>query len=499
LTVGDFEARPSEADQVAAVLAWVRRQGPEDLLLEESLEIGGDRRRTDIGVHRAGRLIGIIEVKRPDKFRTDLLRNRAREQVERYARERNAEWVAWTDGITGFVRDCVTEAIARYRIIQQGGGLFSRRDVAKTPFKLGLTDEQIYSFPTQQRLLTPQPLPAELYVPRSVAGLSLEAFLGSRNDLLVISGEADVGKTILAYALAADPAWNALFIDGGSVTTDITSQLGRDVLELYGVDVPVNGLLETVAAESLNEFAVPLGVVIDGFEEFFAAKGPAAASDLASFIRLMRRLQCKVIVMARPYVLSTFRSFKPLANLLGETNPIDLEVLDDVEFSQFSARYLEARKIGGQLVDNAKEVCRLPGMLDLATEVYAGKDGIDPKLTEPKLYSKYRAEKSDRIWNRAQIPTEKVEAALYCAARLMRDADQFALPYLVVESEVGADVLKQLSYEGVFVIAGRAGSENYLRFRYGGFRDFLLIDNTQPSEEFVQGLITLGTGSTSRR
>ncbi len=364
---------PSENDYVAHVAAELRRLWPMDDVILEEREIGS-RRRKDIVVRHFGKVVFIIEVKRPDKFKTPTQREKANKQVVAYAKAEGCVEVGITDGTT-YIAINVNTGKTQERELLSFAKSALRIGFSPTLDRPGWVSEEFLLFPERQRQKHPLSIPANLYVPRRFpSGFSFVALFRSQNPVHIILGVSDIGKSALSWTLAESPHWNAIRLDGAALTDGVEAVIRRDIVAVYERCDDVMAFLQRVAEVSLAERGVPLGVVLDGFDDWMAVS--SELHDLPAMIDRLSAFNCKIIILSRPSEKHRLLNSTLLARFTNESEVITLGELEDEQLDEFIQKYFTVFQIGGTLSGNARKICRNPAMLSIVSETFAGSSEI---------------------------------------------------------------------------------------------------------------------------
>lgn len=465
----------SEDDHVSAVVDAIRNIASQDILLEKI--VIGTRKRMDIAIRGAnGKIKHIIEVKRPEEFRTEQQRDAASEQVRNYAVQQECESVGWTDGRHYFCEDLATGEASHLLLTKAAanGQFGPARRGFMSQSRPGFSVEDLVSFPLRQRRLTPPYVKAVEYVRRSLPDFSFDAFLVGTHPLQIVSGESDIGKSTLAQELAADPRWNALFLDGVTLVAGVDDRIREDIQTIYGQALPnIWSFIDDVAEFSQQELAVPFGAVIDGFDEWYSLDGSSLAA-LNTFVERVRTVGGHVLLFTRPNEQRTLERSRIVSSLSSPDRVITLGLLTEEELDRFVATYFEVHQIGGALLGNAREICRSPAILAMVAETYEGQPTVDPGLTQPELYRRYMRHKLGKMADRSRSSEDRFATAVdNVALKMLRD-DKFTLLRSEVVAITGDQVCARLIDEGILWSANPEPGDRFLRFRFGQLRDHLI-------------------------
>ena len=460
----------SEDDHLADILFKLRPNCSDDFALEEFVWLHDGLGRKDISIKRMGVLVAIIEVKRPAKFNTPELEQKASDQVTKYARSEGCRNVAWTDGTTFVSRDLITEEEVRGDLFSFAHGIHGwEARQAPTFLRPQWTFGEYLEYPTRQRDLHVRLVPPEYFIERTLPNGPLSRILSSAATLHVIYGECDVGKSTLARAIADNDLWNAIYLEPILFASDIESAISSEIATLYGRSTPVQAFIERVHEVSVEQGGKPFGIVLDGFDEWTSMPGGHVGA-LQTLLQRAAQLKIKIVVFSRPtrrsqLSLPALRGFMAgeMAGELGEMNDAELDVTVGLWFRR--------KGIGGVLAGKAREICRNPGICWLVVETYEKQSHVDPDLTEPKLYDSYRERIADKLEGHGRLPKSSFNRAISRLAREMLEREHFAVPHDVAATCAGsADVLDLLIGEGVLQTAANHELAP-IRFRHGQFRN----------------------------
>ncbi len=324
----------SEADHLADIVGKLQESVSDDFALEEHVWFDDDTRgRKDISAKRMGKLVAIIEVKRPAQFATQKLQVEASEQVIKYARREGCRNVAWTDGTTFVSKDLITEEVVNGELIGVAKGIYGW-EARQTPTFLRpqWKPNELLQFPERQRDLHLRLVSPEFYIARDLPNGPLSRLLSSPATLHIIYGDCDVGKSTLARVTAESDLWNAVYLEPILFESDIESAIAGEIASLYGRSTTVQAFIERVNEVSMENGGKPLGIVLDGFDEWTAAPG----SHIGSLQRLLQRvapLNIKVLVFSRP----THRSELSVPPLKGSMAGESAGVLDEMNDAELDA------------------------------------------------------------------------------------------------------------------------------------------------------------------
>lgn len=178
----------SEADHLADIVGKLQESVSDDFALEEHVWFDDDTRgRKDISAKRMGKLVAIIEVKRPAQFANQKLQVEASEQVIKYARREGCRNVAWTDGTTFVSKDLITEEVVNGELIGVAKGIYGW-EARQTPTFLRpqWKPNELLQFPERQRDLHLRLVSPEFYIARDLPNGPLSRLLSSPATLHII-------------------------------------------------------------------------------------------------------------------------------------------------------------------------------------------------------------------------------------------------------------------------------------------------------------------------
>jgi hypothetical protein len=425
---------------------------------------GAGRKGNGLGIGRAdifaerGEIRLIVEMKRPDAFRTEGLRRKARDQAQRYANQFSPIFVATSDGET-----LVLESDGECYIHQLVGGLLLAPDDRTSPLDLGADYMAFSEFPRLQR---------SGYVSQSDATIErepifdLSVFVTSSDcDALLVAGEAGAGKTTYARQLALAAVWDPLWLDGGAID-DPREALEQAVQDLTGFTGDLRAFLTTLQGYRQRDSRSPCGIVVDALDEWSTAQ-----RHLPGFIRFARDLGLKVVCFGRARSVDSILENERLREGITVHRHDLLQFTDD-ERARAEQKYIEQFDLRSGFVGRAKEMSRLPEMMAMISETYAG-ETVNPDLTETELYDRYRRKKSNDVARRINTEPERVQAEIDAVARAMLQADSVVLPFR--EAAATATNLDELLLAGILRKEGDQRRAR-VRFRFGRIRDDALSD-----------------------
>jgi hypothetical protein len=447
----------SERDAEHRVVAALEQRG---FSVKQDFPVAGAGRkvrgagvgRVDIFAQR-GDVRLVVEMKRPDEFRTAAQRGRAVVQANRYADRMGPLYVATSDGDT-----LVLEHGGERHVHQLVGGVLLEASAARSPLDVGADYAVFAEFPRLQR--EPYVSKTEATVERD-AIFDLEAFLaGDGCDAVLVAGEAGAGKTTYAQQLASHAGWDPVWLDGGTID-DPRDALERAVRDDNGFTGDVRAFLSTLQGYRRRDEQAPCGIVIDALDEW-----PTAQRHLPDLLAFAKDLSLKVVVFGRSRSVDALLENERLARGLVVRRE-ELHAFSDDERERAEATYVERYDLRSGFCGRAKEMSRLPEMMGMISAAYAG-EAVNPDLTESELYERYRAKKCADVARRTGTDPAIVQSEIDTVARTMLQADAIALP---IADVVGtAAHLDGLLSSGV--LRNEGGSRNArVRFRFGRIRD----------------------------
>jgi len=453
--------KPSERDAQQRVAAALQQRG---FTVRQDVGIpGAGRKDAGIGIGRAdifaerGDVRLIVEMKSPERFRTRGQRAKARGQARRYADRLAPLFVATSDGNTLILED------GQERYVHQlvGGTLLSPDDRA-SPLDLGADYATFSAFPRLQRLR---------YVFETDATIEREPIFdlgalvaASDCDALLVAGEAGAGKTTYARQVALMAAWDPLWLDGG-VIDDPRDALLRAVQELTGFTGDLRTFLDTLQGYRRRDGRAPCGIVVDALDEWSSAQ-----RHLPDLIRFASALGLKVVCFGRARSIDSLLENERLTNGIAVQRRELLQFTDN-EQDRAEQEYIKRCDLRSGFVGRAKEMDRLPEMMAMISEAYAG-EPINPDLTQRELYDRYRRKKCGDVARRANTEPERIQAEIDAVALAMLEMDSIVVPF---GSAAAVANLEGLLLAGVLRKEGDQ-RRAYVRFRFGRIRDDALAD-----------------------
>jgi len=188
---GHTAPNPSERDAQQRVVAALEQRGfsvRQDVAIPGAgrKDAGAGTGRADIFAER-GDVQLIVEMKRPDRFRTKGQRDKARGQSQRYAERLAPRFVATSDGNTLVLED------GKERYVHQiVGGTLLAPDDRKSPLDLGADYATFSAFPRLQRLR--YVFETDVTIEREPI-VNIGAFLAASDcNALLVAGEAVLAR-----------------------------------------------------------------------------------------------------------------------------------------------------------------------------------------------------------------------------------------------------------------------------------------------------------------
>ncbi len=413
--------------------------------------------RADIYAER-GDLRLVVEMKRPDSFRTEGQRGKARQQARRYADRLGPPFVATSDGET-----LVLEHDGEHYIHQLVGGILLLPDDRSSPLDLGADYETFSSFPRLQR--HGFVFRTEAMIERNPI-IDLPSFIADSDcDAVLVAGEAGAGKTTYAQQLALAEAWDPLWLDGGSID-DPRETLERAVKDLTGFTGGLRTFLATLQGYRLRDGRAPCGIIVDALDEWSTAQ-----RHLPTLIHFANDLGLKVVCLGRARSIDALMDTERLSSGLAVQRRELLPFTDD-EQDRAERAYIERYDLRSGFTGRAKEMGRLPEMMAMISEAYAG-EPINADLTERELHDRYRRKKCGDVARREKTEPERIQVEIDAVALAMLEADSVALPFAVAAA--AAANLDGLLLAGALRKEGEQRTAR-VRFRFGRIRDDALAD-----------------------
>lgn len=397
-------------------------------------------------------------MKRPERFRTKGQRAKARGQSQRYAERLAPRFVATSDGNT-----LVLEHGKERYVHQLVGGTLLAPDDRKSPLDLGADYSTFSTFPRLQRLS--YVFETEATIEREPI-FDLGALLAAPDcNALLVAGEAGAGKTTYARQLALMAAWDPMWLDGGFID-DPREALLRAVQDLTGFTGDLRTFLATLQDYRRRDGRAPCGIVIDALDEWSSAQ-----RHLPEFIRFASALELKVVCFGRARSVDLLLENERLTNGAGVERRELLQFTDD-EQDRAEQEYMRRYDLRSGFAGQAKEMSRLPEMMAMISEAYAG-EAVNPDVTERELYDRYRGKKCGDVARRAKTEPERIQAEIDAVALAMLETDSVVLPF--GSAATAAANLDYLLLAGVLRKEGEQ-RRSLIRFRFGRIRDDALAD-----------------------
>lgn len=453
---------PSERDAQQRVAAALQQRG--FIVRQDVVVPGAGRRNSGLGIGRVdifaerGDIGLIVEMKRPTMFRTKRQRDKARGQAWRYADRLRPLLVATSDGET-----LILERDGQEYVHQLVGGLLLTQDERASPLDLGADYPTFLAFPRRQRL--GYVCDTDATIDRDPI-FNLRAFLDASDaNAVFVAGEAGAGKTTYARQLALAALWDPLWLDGAAID-DPREALERSVRDLTGFTGDLRTFLETLQGYRRRDGRAPCGIIVDALDEWSNAQ-----QHLPSFVRFASELGFKIVCFGRGRSVDSLFVNERLTNGT-KLQRHDLLPFTDGERDRAEQKYVEQYDLRSGFAGRAKEMSRLPEMMAMISESYAG-EPINPDLTERELYDRYRRKKCDDGARRANTEPERIQTDIDAVALAMLDADSVVLTFGAAAS--AAANLDALLLAGVLRKEGDQRRAR-VRFRFGRFRDDALSD-----------------------
>lgn len=238
----------------------------------------------------------------------------------------------------------------------------------------------------------------------------------------------------------------------------------------------------------------PLGIVLDGFDEWTAAPG----SHIGSLQRLLQRvapLNIKVLVFSRPTHRSEL-SVPPLKGFMAGESAGVLDEMNDAELDATVKLWFEKKGIGGTLAGRAREICRNPGICWLVAETYENRSHVDPDLTEPALYDGYRERTASKLEAHGRLSRSQFNRAIEGLAFEMLEREHFAIPHDVAASRAGGASALDLLISQHIIQPTANYALSPVRFRHGQFRNHTITGLARaggiPASRLVRGIDAIG-------
>jgi hypothetical protein len=408
--------------------------------------------RVDIYAER-GDFRLIVEMKRPDQFRTESQRAKAMQQANRYGDQLGSLYVATSDGET-----LIVEYKGERYVHQVGSGLLLPVDGRKSPLDVGAVYDTFASFPQLQR--AGHFFDEDTSVERE-AIFDGAAFIASAEvDAILVAGEAGAGKTTYAQQITSVEWWDPLWLDGGAID-DPRAVLERAIEDLSGFTGGLRAFVTTLNAYRGRDGGLPSGIVVDALDEWGTAQ-----RHLPELLRFAKEVGLKVIAFGRARAVDSLLANERLASGLT-IERYELHPFTDDERDRAELKYIARFNLRSTFEGRAKQMSRLPEMMAMISAAYAGEE-VNPQVTEAELYERYREKKCGDVARRLNIEPARVHADIDAIAIAMLAADAVALPFSDA-ARISAH-LDDLLVSGVLRKEG-APRNSRVRFRFGRVRD----------------------------
>ena len=464
---------PSETDEQISLAQVLRDNG---LACENNVpvKIKGERKTkfADTVVYRDGCPFIVLEVKKSSEFDTRAQREKAHSQgLLRYAGVLGTRYVGSTDGTILFLYDRETQRTVTSEL-RPGCVLDLGQPVDPLDFHLGFTAGDYDKFGHFVRESSISPTQNALRVLRQSA-FNEVGFLKSSDDIAFIEGEAHAGKSTYAAQLSSFQGWDAIPLDAGSLSGQ---SFDEKLSSLISIATGQNGhpawAFLAALAERRRVADRPIVFLIDALDEWTLPVNDIIA-QVADFAANAKRIGSKVVIFSRPVRSAIIRDDRRISDVFA-TSSVTLGLFDEFEQAEAERQYFDYYCISGTLSGRARSMCALPGMLAATAEAYAGENFVDPDLTEPKLYAKYRGKKAEAIAKRGRIGATEADATIDLAAweMLRRDAVELTASELIAAGASGSEI-DELESEGVIVslVHDILPAYRRYRFRFGRVRD----------------------------
>jgi hypothetical protein len=395
----------------------------------------------------------VIEMKRRDKFHTRGLRKLAQAQAKRYASVLKPLYVGMSDGQTLHVlfqgKTCVHQLV--------GGMLLDVVASGPCPLDVGADYHVFQHFPRRQRdeYRTTDPS----IIPRNTI-FDLDVFVNDTElDAAMIAGEPGAGKTTYGWQLADSKRWDPLWLDGSLLANNPLQTLDEARDRLTGYTGNLASFLATMVAYRSRNGEPPIGIVVDGLDEW-----TDAASILPALLRFAKSVGIKVLILGRARTIDALMGASTLKPF--RIRRYDLSAFDEKEQARAELRYIATHGLLSGFTGRAKEMSALPEMMALIAEAYKG-EAVDPEVTEEDVYRRYRRKKCAAM-ARSGTTSEAAQEAIDAIARCMLQHDNVNLPYSIARQ--ATFLVDHLLREGVVRSDGDERNR-HLRFRFGRVRD----------------------------
>lgn len=168
----------------------------------------------------------------------------------------------------------------------------------------------------------------------------------------------------------------ALYREGGRlVIDDPRDALLRAVQELTGFTGDLRTFLDTLQGYRRRDGRAPCGIVVDALDEWSSAQ-----RHLPDLIRFASALGLKVVCFGRARSIDSLLENERLTNGIAVQRRELLQFTDN-EQDRAEQEYIKRCDLRSGFVGRAKEMGRLPEMMAMISEAYAG-EPINPDLTQ---------------------------------------------------------------------------------------------------------------------
>ena len=347
----------------------------------------------------------------------------------------------------------------------------------------------------------------ELYVPRHEVRGAVNQFIAGKGVSLAIVGDSGVGKTNEMCALAEYLAENhiTVFFSAGALHTSICDALLDEFNWQFSEQVVAPVLVRRLA-DLARHCGHPVVVMVDALDEASVAAFEQSTSDFAERLRTFHGL-VKLIVSAKSGEWDRFATFRgdpsPLRLALDTSwhvanqdrpadsgpmlqRPLLLAPFSDRELADAVPRYTEFFSLSEAPQGELGEYCRVPFVLRVASEVYAGRERPLPNdISEAELLQAWLERKLGRMSNpeRARRELEAVARAAYEQATSASEgpitpASLDRISEAKVREHAGLSSVESVAGElvshGVLTRQTEADGLSQLAFYYGRFRDYMI-------------------------
>ncbi len=519
--------------------------GPHNIRLEQRfelrlgrtmVEVNGGRERDRIGgrldllvVNDSGQSLFVVEAKAPDQSLTD----EDRDQGISYARLMHpiAPFVLLTNSRETHLYDAITKERLSQQTFQdesqfwRSGELTATEDLrvryeALRSF-LGYSAAHVRAFSDAQQAermralrsavgeapkLLAKYLP-EVYVQRPLVRAALARFIESPSVTFGLIGESGVGKTNEMCALAEwiGEEHLCLFFNGAEVFPSLTSTLADEFNWHFSEHLPLPQIAERLAGIAQHSGCRVL-IFIDALDEIGTTGVEREVSELAS--RLARHGgKIKLVVSAKAEEWPRFASLRgspsplvlslyPLESAAPATDskkpdepnpqPFVLQRMGAEELSQAAGLYASHFRLPGEPKGVLREHCRLPFILRVLSEVYAGVAGALPDdIGEQELMRRFL----EVLFSLMSDP-ERARRELDAVARALveRSREPVARDETIVKSQSVSEarvrevarlpatelVGQELVVYGLLERRRDRDNRTQLRFYFGRMRDYVI-------------------------